>query len=155
MQDIQISEIQNEFKYLEKHKQMITPILIDHKLNKQERFLCQECFDKRHQVSESMGGKEDKLIKKRKIINEIADQYSEIIQQYNNNLENLRTKLTSAIEIIIDANKNWIRELNQTKIRYCIYSFIDELDDQIRNIQQYLHTFQFDFFDKLKIGIKQ
>ncbi|CAD8169857.1 unnamed protein product [Paramecium pentaurelia] len=169
MQDLQMSENQNEFKCIKKHNQMITTILIDDKLPKQERFLCQECLDNKLQVFESMGLNamqkiiEDKLIKKRKIINDIADQYIEIIQQYNNNLENLKTKLASAIEIMINANKNWIRELNQKKQDSCIYSFIDESDDYIRNRQQYLHTFQFDFFDKmnysqfnkLKIGIKQ
>ncbi|CAD8094420.1 unnamed protein product [Paramecium primaurelia] len=126
-------------------------------------------FDDQLQVVESMSLNamqkiiKDKLIKKRRMINEIADLYIQIIDQYNINLENLKTKLTSAIEIMINANTNWIRELNQKKQDSCIYSFIDESDNYIRNREQYLHTFQFDFFDKmnysqfnkLQIGIKQ
>ncbi|CAD8141168.1 unnamed protein product [Paramecium pentaurelia] len=61
-------------------------------------------------------------------MNEISDQYIEIIQQYNNNLENLKTKLTSAIEIMINANKNWIRELNQ---KNKIFVFIALLMNQM------------------------
>ncbi|CAD8155303.1 unnamed protein product [Paramecium pentaurelia] len=74
-----------------------------------------------------MGLKEDKLIKKKKMINEIARQYFEIIQQHNDNLENLRTKLTSAFEIMIDANKNWQRIEFKNKIPIFIAQLMDQM----------------------------
>ncbi|CAD8214368.1 unnamed protein product [Paramecium pentaurelia] len=85
-------------------------------------------FEYKLKVFEGIGLKENKLIKKRKMMNEIGYQYIEIIQQYNKNLENLKTKLTSAIEIMFNANKNWIRELNQ---KNKIFVFIALLMNQM------------------------
>ncbi|CAK61772.1 unnamed protein product (macronuclear) [Paramecium tetraurelia] len=164
-----MSENYNELKCIEHHNQVVTTILIDRSRNKNERFLCQECFDNTLQGLKSISIVamqkiiEDKQMKRRVMINEIADQYISIIQQYNLNLENLKTKFTSSIEMMINTTQNWMRELNQTKQDSRIYSFCNELEDYIRSTEQYLHTFQFDFFDKinfsqltkLKIGIKQ
>ncbi|CAD8122829.1 unnamed protein product [Paramecium sonneborni] len=167
MQEYKMIEVLDQFQCREKHNQLATIILLDPKLNKNERFLCQECYDnllgsKNMSLKAMQKIIEDQLKKKRLMIIEIVDSYINVIQQYTLNLENFKTKLVSAIEKAQNATQNWIRELIQKKEETDTYSFIDESENYIKNQKSYLHQFSFDFIDKinssqfikLKQGIK-
>ncbi|CAD8205818.1 unnamed protein product [Paramecium pentaurelia] len=139
MLEVKMIESLTDFCCQNKHDEPIHLVVLDPKLDKKQRLLCNKCMESFQSDAKTIGFK--KVIQ---IIEEIIDKNmnnlenitQKTIQQLQiciKSLEGLKTQFINLFDSIISISENWTQNLLTQRQQYNQYSFYDELDSFIKN----------------------
>ncbi|CAK61924.1 unnamed protein product (macronuclear) [Paramecium tetraurelia] len=122
-----------------KHQTPISMVVLDPKVEKNKRFLCQKCLDYFESDVKMIGFK--KLIQiieenKKKQLEHLENAIKPMIQKvqlFQGHIHNLKSYIVSQLDQLIDSTQDWITNLQSIGLKYSDYSLYQELDFMIMN----------------------
>ncbi|CAD8204364.1 unnamed protein product [Paramecium pentaurelia] len=126
-----------------KHELPLSMVILDSKLEQNQRLLCQECIDnfESEQKFKTIGFKkiiqkiEDNKQQQLNIIENLIITNIKQVESFQIQINNLKSMVLQQLDQLINNTKDWILNLKQTGSKYSEYSFFNELDLIIMNQQ--------------------
>ncbi|CAD8188116.1 unnamed protein product [Paramecium octaurelia] len=135
----QMIEKEKDFNCSMKHQLPITMVVLDHKFEINNRFLCHQCLEYFESDVKMVGFK--KLIQtiednKKKQLEHLENMIAPIItkvQSIQGHITNLKSFLVLQLDQVMDNTKDWISNLQSLGLKHSHYSLYEELDVMILN----------------------
>ncbi|CAD8104255.1 unnamed protein product [Paramecium sonneborni] len=132
-------ENEKDFQCQNKHDQPILLVALDPKLDKKQRFLCNQCIENKEQDVKTIEFKkiiqliEDKQESKISNQENLASQTIQKLQTFITITQQLMSQYIKLFESIIRIAQDWNEHLSTQRKQCCEYSFYEELDRFIKN----------------------
>ncbi|CAD8095952.1 unnamed protein product [Paramecium primaurelia] len=132
-------ENEKDFYCQKKHGQPIHLVVLDPKLEKNQRLQCNQCMENFESNAKTIGLKkvikiiEDIIDKNFKNLENITQQTVQDLSICIKSISELKTQFIKLFDSIISIAQDWIQDLLAQREQYNQYSFYDELDCFIKN----------------------
>ncbi|CAK68624.1 unnamed protein product (macronuclear) [Paramecium tetraurelia] len=134
--------IEQQLECAYEHKQPIVSVVMDVRLQQNERLLCSECMELYSSQARTMGFKiamqtiQESQRRKREQYEIVIDQNLKLLNTFQQIAIDLKTKVNKEIDSILNVTKFWMEDLNKIKSDIVTFSFHKELEKIIIQTQE-------------------